>query len=143
MPLVYFFTNLQMHNPAILPGCPSRKVARNEFVNNKSIAFLQIFVSEQLLFFLLKTSGYNVKCDGLWVRSNRSLYNRCGPIHIDHPVTEPIVSQNKLSREGSYKVEPSRVSVLQFYFRSLDYANFVQYQEKFSDFLCKYYCTAL
>ena len=60
-------------------------------------------------------------------------------VAISEVLTEPIVSQNKLSVEGSYKVEPSRVSVLQFYFRSLDYANFIQYQEKFSDFLCKYH----
>ena len=58
-------------------------------------------------------------------------------VAISEVLTEPIVSQNKLSQEGSYKVEPSRVSVLQFYFRSLDYANFIQYQEPFSDFLCK------
>ena len=37
------------------------------------MAFLQSFVSQQLLFFIFKTSGYNVECDGLWDRSNRSL----------------------------------------------------------------------
>ena len=48
MPLVYY---LQIHNLAImLPGHPSRRVARNGFVNNKQMAFLQIFVSQQLFF---------------------------------------------------------------------------------------------
>ena len=37
------------------------------------MAFLQIFVSQQLLFFTFKTSGWNVECDGLCSQSNRSL----------------------------------------------------------------------
>ena len=37
------------------------------------MAFLQIFVSQQLLFFIFKTSRYNVECDRLWDRSDRCL----------------------------------------------------------------------
>ena len=49
------FTHLQIHNlTKLLPGCPSRRVARNGFVNNEQMAFLQIFVSQQLLFLFSK-----------------------------------------------------------------------------------------
>ena len=49
------FTNLQIHNLAtLLPGRPSLKVVRNGFLNNKQMAFLQIFVSQQLLFLFSK-----------------------------------------------------------------------------------------
>ena len=52
---------LQIHNLAILlPGHLTRRVARNGFVINKQMDFLQSFVSQQLLFFIFKTSGYNV-----------------------------------------------------------------------------------
>ena len=44
-----------------------------KFVDNKQMAFLQIFVSQQFFYFIFKTSGYNVECDGWWVWSNRSL----------------------------------------------------------------------
>ena len=45
------------------------------FVNNKQMAFLQIFFSQQLLSIIFKTSGYNVEYDGLWGRLNRSLFS--------------------------------------------------------------------
>ena len=37
------------------------------------MAFLQIFVSQQLLFLFSKTSECNIECDGLWDQLNRSL----------------------------------------------------------------------
>ena len=55
MPFVYFFTNLHIPNLAIMqPGRPSRIVARNGFVNNKQMAFLTCFISQQLLFLFIK-----------------------------------------------------------------------------------------
>ena len=53
MPFVYY---LQIHDLAtLMPGYPSRRVARYGFVDNKQIwHFLQSFVSQQLLFFFSK-----------------------------------------------------------------------------------------
>ena len=46
------FTNLKIHNLAtLLPGRPSYRVVRNGFVINKQMVFLQIFISQLLLFY--------------------------------------------------------------------------------------------
>ena len=37
-----------------MPGCPSHRVARYGFVNNKQMAFLQNLISQQLLFLFSK-----------------------------------------------------------------------------------------
>ena len=46
------------------------------------MAFLQIFVSQQLWVFF-KTSGYNVECDELWDWSNRSLVGAFQQFYVD------------------------------------------------------------
>ena len=71
------FINLQIHNLAtLMPGHPSHRVARNGFLNNKQMAFLKKKFTT-IIFFIFKTSEYNVKCDGLWSLSNKSwVYGR-------------------------------------------------------------------
>ena len=63
------FINLQIHNLAILillAGRSSRRVAKNGIFANFCFTII-------IVLFFFKTSGYNVKCDILWDRSNRSL----------------------------------------------------------------------
>ena len=57
------------------------------------MAFLLSFVSQQLLFFIFKTSGYNDECDVLWHRSDRSLMSYIGQwtYHL-HEETRKIVA---------------------------------------------------
>ena len=53
--IIYKFTNLFLTTLQL--GCPGSRVARLwicKFVNNKQMAFLQIFVSQQLLFLFSK-----------------------------------------------------------------------------------------
>ena len=53
LPFVYYY--LQIHNLAtLLPRCPSCRVVRNGVLINKQMAFLHIFVSQQLLFLFSK-----------------------------------------------------------------------------------------
>ena len=55
MPFLYYITNLKIHDLAtLMQGRPSRRIARYGFVNNKQMAFLQKFVSQQLLFLFSK-----------------------------------------------------------------------------------------
>ena len=81
-----------------------------KFVNNKQMAFLKFFVSQQLLFFIFKTSGYNVECDRLWDQSNRSLQKghhrsqlQCRPNFTKcyHPSRSKI---DKTHFGGSYRI---------------------------------------
>ena len=52
---LFIITNSQIHDLAtLMQGRPSRRVARYRFVNNKQMAFLQNFVSQQLLFLFSK-----------------------------------------------------------------------------------------
>ena len=75
---LFLFINLQIHNMAILlPGRPSRRVARNGFVNNKQMAFYKIKFHNNYCFFIFKTSGYNVECEWLCSQSNKYLPHIC------------------------------------------------------------------
>ena len=69
MPFVYYliYKSISDNSAAWTSHRGSRVVGLwiCKFVNNKQIVFI------------FKTSGYNVECDGLWDRSNRSLVHIC------------------------------------------------------------------
>ena len=78
MPFVYY---LQIHFwllcslDVLTAGLPDYG-----FVNDKQMAFLQIFVSKQLpIVFIFKTSGYTGQCDGLWLHTVKPIL-ALGPI---------------------------------------------------------------
>ena len=66
-------TNLQIHDLAtLMPGCPSSRVARYGFVNNKQMAFLQILFHNNYCFYF-QNIWIQCRFDGLCLWSNRSL----------------------------------------------------------------------